>query len=357
MDFSLNGAKLSLDSVNSGNLRNHWSMNQLQYKNLLCNLSLWSSGIISVSYTGDFGFQPHNPHFWFLIFFVTEFSEFSENIWRKIYWSLYATFLFFQETKEIPRGVLCPMTTVRKGRRYLATVSEGEATSLKGDKSDVRLDIRKGCPKGAYLMEVRTDLSNFESFIQNDECFISPIVEVLAPPETSSVSYILTIPHCLHVEDDRSKVIVRMIHEESVILVPEREKCTDGVLFYDIYTNFIELHTPHFTKTICSICKTPYHCRERIHSIWYAKLHSQELSGSGLFNWFVRNEIRHDVEIRSYLCSDIHTMAEWRNVNIAFYCFQNNLSTLGHLTSMRHEDSNYVSFSELNSTQSIEFYF
>ena len=30
--------------------------------------SLWSSGIISVSYTGDLGFQSHNPQFLFLIF-------------------------------------------------------------------------------------------------------------------------------------------------------------------------------------------------------------------------------------------------------------------------------------------------
>ena len=34
----------------------------------LLPVSLWSSGIIFVSYTGDHGFQPHNPHFWFLTF-------------------------------------------------------------------------------------------------------------------------------------------------------------------------------------------------------------------------------------------------------------------------------------------------
>ena len=73
------------------------------------------------------------------------------------------------------------MTTTRKGRRYLATVAKGEATSLQGDKSDVKLEIKEGCPKRAYLMEVRTDLSRFRSFIKKDECFISPIVDVIAP--------------------------------------------------------------------------------------------------------------------------------------------------------------------------------
>ena len=226
--------------------------------------------------------------------------------------------LVFQERKDtIPRGTLCPMTTTRKGRRYLATVVRSEATSLQGDKSDVKLDIKKGCPKRAYLMEVRTDLSNFGSFIPDDECFISPVVEVLAPAETSTC--ILRIPHCLHDEDDRSKVKVRMVDENGTpnsIEVPERTKCTDGVLFYDIDARFIELHTPHLTKVICTICQKPYHCRERINSIWYAKLHTQELSVTGLRKWYIGGkETRHDVEIRSYLCADLHTMDELRNVN------------------------------------------
>ena len=84
------------------------------------------------------------------------------------------------------------MTTTRKGRRYLATCAKGEAISLQGDKSNVKLEIKEGCPKGAYLMEVRTDLSNFGSIIPHDECFISPIVEVLAAAETSN-------PHTLYI--------------------------------------------------------------------------------------------------------------------------------------------------------------
>ena len=62
----------------------------------------------------------------------------------------------------VPLPTGCPMTTTRKERRYLATVAKGEATSLQGDKSDVKLEIKEGCPKRAYLMEVRTDLSTFE---------------------------------------------------------------------------------------------------------------------------------------------------------------------------------------------------
>ena len=60
------------------------------------------------------------------------------------------------------------MTTKRKGRRYLATVARGETISLQADKSDVKLEIKEACPKRAYLMEVRTDLSNFGSIIPDE---------------------------------------------------------------------------------------------------------------------------------------------------------------------------------------------
>ena len=42
IEFSLNGAKISLNSENSENLRNHWGMNWVQHKDLLC--CLWNCG-------------------------------------------------------------------------------------------------------------------------------------------------------------------------------------------------------------------------------------------------------------------------------------------------------------------------
>ena len=111
----------------------------------------------------------------------------------------------------LPSG--CPMTTMRKGRSYLATVARGETISLQGDQSDVQLEIKEGCPKRAYLMEVRTDPPNFGSIIPDNECFISPIVKVLAPSETNASSFVLNIPHSLDKDDDRTKVKVQMIHE------------------------------------------------------------------------------------------------------------------------------------------------
>ena len=170
------------------------------------------------------------------------------------------------------------MTTTRKGRRYLATVARSEDISLQGDKSDVKLEIKEGCPKRAYPMEVRTDLSTFESIIPDDECFISPIVEVLAPAETNTSQYILQIPHCLDEDDDKTKVRVRMIYENRNPAVVEVPKGNAGALYYDIDDRFIELHTTHFCKVICTICQTPYHCLDTLTSSWFARFDTQYFS-------------------------------------------------------------------------------
>ena len=196
------------------------------------------------------------------------------------------------------------MTTTRKGRQYLATVATGETISLQGDKSDVKLQIDKGCPKRAYLMAVRTDVTNYKSIIPedkfiipDDECFISPVVEVLAPAETSTSSYVLRIPHCLDEDDDKTKVKVRMIHENRNPAVMEVHKGNAGVLFYDINARFIELHCTHFTKVLCTICQTPYHCSERINNLWFANF-----------------DPSNNVEIRPYFGGLLYKIVDFRKV-------------------------------------------
>ena len=228
----------------------------------------------------------------------------------------------------LPSG--CPMTTTANGRRYLATVTTNKPTSLQGDKSDVKLEIHKGCPKRAYLMEVRTDLSNFGSIIRDDECFISPIVEVLAPAETSTSSYTLRIPHCLDEGDDKSKVKVRMIHENrspAVVEVPQRTKRVSGILIFDIDARFIKLHTTHFCKIICTICQKPYHCLNTLTSSWFARFDTQHLPENTMetIKRFLRGiiqkspvPIQQDVEMRLYFCGVLHTIVDFRKVNIIF---------------------------------------
>ena len=162
-------------------------------------------------------------------------------------------------------------------------------------------------------MEVRTDPSSFESIIPNDECFISPIVEVLAPAETSTSSYVLRIPHCLDEDDDKRRVKVRLIHENRVPAVVEVPKGNAGALYYDIIGRFIELHTTHFTKVICTICQTPYHCRGRINSFWFANFDTHLLKSTPSVE---DPSFLHNVEIRPYFGGVIHTIVDFRKVFI-----------------------------------------
>ena len=219
----------------------------------------------------------------------------------------------------IPLPTGCPMTTTRKGRRHLATVAKGKDISLQGDKSDVKLEIKEGCPKRAYLMEVRTDPSSFGSIIPDDECFISPIVEVLAPAETNTSSYTLRIPHCLDEDDDKSKVKVRMIHENRNPAVEEVPKGNAGVLYYNINARFIELHTTHFTTVICTICQTSYHCRERINNIWFARFNTlqQPVHPKRKFGDLFHKRkslVQHNVEIRPYFGGILYDIVDFRKV-------------------------------------------
>ena len=225
-------------------------------------------------------------------------------------------FVFSDMLDLIPLPRSCPMTITRNGRRYLATVARGEAISLQGDRSDVKLDVKERCPKRAYLMEVRTDPSSFESIIPDDECFISPIVDVLAPAETSTSSYMLRIPHCLRDEDDLSKVKVRMIHENRNPAVVEVPKGNAGSLYYGIDDRFIELHTTHFCKVICTICQTPLHCLNTLTSSWFARFDTQHLQTSNVSRELIlKSSVEHDVEMRLYFCGVLHTIVDFRKVN------------------------------------------
>ena len=86
MDFFLNGAELSLNSViseNSGNLINHWSMNWAQFKETVSHMCLARAVVASWSLHKRWQVRA----LLMTNIFVTEFAEFSENIYEKILWA------------------------------------------------------------------------------------------------------------------------------------------------------------------------------------------------------------------------------------------------------------------------------
>ena len=73
------------------------------------------------------------------------------------------TFLHLDFEDVIPLHTKCPATITKQGRTYQVTINKGESISLQDENSDVELQIQDGSPKGAYLMEVMTDLQEFTS--------------------------------------------------------------------------------------------------------------------------------------------------------------------------------------------------
>ena len=143
---------------------------------------------------------------------------------------------------------------------------------------------------------------------------LSPIVEVLAPAETNTSSYVLRIPHCLDEDDDRTKVKVRLIHENRNPAVVEVPKGNAGPLYYDIDDRFIELHTTHFCLVTCTYCDRRFHCLGRINSLWYAKFETQLQKTSTSTS--LDTHTIHDVEIRPYFGSVVQVIVDFRQVKI-----------------------------------------
>ena len=97
----------------------------------------------------------------------------------------------------------------QNSKRYNVTTSHGESKVLQGDGSEVSLTLPHGS-QGVYMTSVHTDQSRFHGVIADNECIISPLVEVENIPfqeiddkeETpQKIMYVISIPHCLSNED------------------------------------------------------------------------------------------------------------------------------------------------------------
>ena len=87
LEFFLNGAELSLNSANSGNLLNHWSMNWAQFKDPVSYMCLAGTVVAYWSLTQEVaGSSPFTVK---TNIFVTEFAEFNEKNEEKLHWELY----------------------------------------------------------------------------------------------------------------------------------------------------------------------------------------------------------------------------------------------------------------------------
>ena len=80
MEFFLNGSELSLNSVNLGNLINHWSMNWAKLNDSVSNMCL--AGAMVAPWYLKQDVAGSSPFTVMTNIAVTEFAEFIENIGR-----------------------------------------------------------------------------------------------------------------------------------------------------------------------------------------------------------------------------------------------------------------------------------
>ena len=202
----------------------------------------------------------------------------------------------------------CPMTMVRNHKRYIGTVCRGKARKLQAPGSDVSLEIPEGS-RGVYVMGAHTDVSRFKSFVAEEECFVSPVVEILHKTEDDAVepeSHTVRIPHCL--SDASQLELIRVRRGRSSNNAPFRHispkdkfHISDDQYFVD--RNYITILSRQFSEFICTSCKNT--CKGTIRLFLFGNLNT----------WGKKNVTT--VKMKSFLCSPLFRINEFRQVGIS----------------------------------------
>ena len=159
----------------------------------------------------------------------------------------------------------------QNSKKYNATASHGESKVLQGDGSEVSLTLPQGS-QGVYMTRVHTDPSRFHGVIPDNECIISPLVEVENIPfqkiddkeeVAEKIMYAIYIPHCLSDENMWSQELWKFIkvrhgniHKSALFReIPTKSERQENGVYYEIKSRFITVYTDHFSQFICTICK------------------------------------------------------------------------------------------------------
>lgn len=200
----------------------------------------------------------------------------------------------------------CPITMSKNLRKYNATVSHGESRMLQGDESDVSLAIPAGA-QGVYISRVHTDHSWFDNVIPKHECFIGPPVEVehlnAAKNHKDTHHYVLSIPHSVSDKYLWKHIRVRHgnLHKSGSFTIVSRKMVEDEAdTWFEVDDKFIKIHTSHFSQFICTSCKES--CSASVMAFVLARLRH------------IREVMETSVEIKTYLCSSLYKIRDYRKV-------------------------------------------
>ena len=204
--------------------------------------------------------------------------------------------------RKVPRVIetKCPLIMFQNLRRIIANISQGEARILQAPDSDVSLHIPEGS-KGLFTMRVHTDHTRFPGVIPDEECIISPLVEVEHKELTEEANdeeqplYVLKIPHSLRHSAEYNTVRIRKGKIEAKSF-QDLKVCID----YEIDYKFITIFTRKFSTFVCTNCENS--CQSTVMLFLLGYLEPRQETNDTL------------AKIKSFICSDLYRIKDFRAV-------------------------------------------
>ena len=212
-------------------------------------------------------------------------------------------------------GVTCPITMVMNKKKYICTVSHGEARMLQAPGSKFFLDIPEGSD-GVYMTAPHTDhpIMRNCSIVPDNECIISAVIEVLhfqRPSEQKRSSggiHLLKIPHCVTDENSLKHVKVRKgntFQNSKFKELPRMNVSNTGDCF-TVDNKFITIYTNTFSEFVCTICKNI--CQANIQVLLFGSL---EPLVERQLSW---------VKLKSFFCCPLFNIREFTEVSSVVFC-------------------------------------
>ncbi len=199
----------------------------------------------------------------------------------------------------------------KHGLQYTATsisdcdTQDGGKILLQPDNSEVQLELISG--SGHMSMCVHRDALLFSKIIPENECIISPIIEINADSNSkASFKSRIRIPHCLRKKSDHRFVIVRhgdVYKDKDFRPVPYKRnmdatQLTNSEEYYEMDEHYIYVYATSYSQFTCTSCKRK--CDENMIMFLSAG--------------FSRPGNQRCLEIKPFICSPLFDIKEYRKV-------------------------------------------
>ena len=200
------------------------------------------------------------------------------------------------------------MQMYKNHRKFIATVSLGEARILQDPDSDVSLQIPQGS-KGVFMTHVQMGPSKTLGCMhEGKNQLISPTVEVhhqKLQKENNSKVHTINIPHCIHNSNLWKYVQVFKMNpykQEQVKKIPPQHERKDQDEYYTIDKDVIRINTRRFSEFTCILCCETT-CQASIMAFMFGKL--EDILESKLTT----------VKMEAFMCSDLYGIRDFKNVS------------------------------------------